>query len=111
MFDPARTGTIRKRAAARTILAALVSAGATLGPSFGPALATDPASQRSASIPNFAPSSRVGWLKIARGDEFLPPESGPGPVVSDLAHPYVPSGGFNPYLLNPRGDRTDEKGQ
>ncbi len=108
MFDLAPTWTIRKHAAARTILAALVSAGATLGPSFGPALATDPASQQSASIPNFAPSSRVGWLKIARGDEFLPPESGPGPVVSDLTHPYVPSGGFNPYLLNPRGDGRSE---
>ena len=27
------------------------------------------------------------WLK--RSDDFLPPESGPGPVLSDRAHPYV----------------------
>jgi hypothetical protein len=41
-----------------------------------------------APIPNFAPDSRTGWLKPP-GDEFLPPDSGPGPVRSDPAHPYV----------------------
>ncbi len=44
-------------------------------------------------MPNFASSSRVGWLKTGRGDEFLPPDSGPGPVVADPAHPYVANGG------------------
>ncbi len=39
-------------------------------------------------IPNFAPDSVTGWLKPP-GDEFLPPESGPGPVRSDPASPYV----------------------
>src|ERR1700730_12425938 len=39
-------------------------------------------------IPNFAPDSHTGWLKPP-GDEFLPPDSGPGPVRSDSAHPYV----------------------
>jgi hypothetical protein len=43
-----------------------------------------------ARIPNFAPDSHTGWLKPA-GDEFIPPESGPGPVRSDPAHPYVPN--------------------
>src|SRR5215475_1535763 len=28
----------------------------------------------------------VGWLEI--GDDLLPPPSGPGPVISDPAHPY-----------------------
>jgi hypothetical protein len=48
-----------------------------------PALAAD-----NAAIPNFAPDGLTGWLKPP-GDEFLPPESGPGPVKSDPAHPYV----------------------
>jgi hypothetical protein len=30
----------------------------------------------------------TGWLKPP-GDEFIPPDSGPGPVRSDPAHPYV----------------------
>ena len=41
-----------------------------------------------APIPNFAPDSHTGWLKPP-GDEFLPPDSGPGPIRSDPAHPYV----------------------
>jgi hypothetical protein len=41
-----------------------------------------------APIPNFAPDSTTGWLK-GPGDEFFPPASGPGPVRSDPAHPYV----------------------
>ena len=48
-----------------------------------PALAAD-----NTAIPNFAPDSVTGWLKPP-GDEFLPPASGPGPVKSDPAHPYV----------------------
>ncbi|HYM19080.1 MAG TPA: hypothetical protein VEU06_10990 [Micropepsaceae bacterium] len=38
-------------------------------------------------IPNFAPDSITGWLKPP-GDEFIQPESGPGPVKADPAHPY-----------------------
>jgi len=38
-------------------------------------------------IPNFAPDSSTGWLKPP-GDEFIQPESGPGPVKADSAHPY-----------------------
>jgi hypothetical protein len=50
---------------------------------FWPAFAAE-----NAPIPNFAPDSHTGWLKPP-GDEFLPPESGPGPIRSDPAHPYV----------------------
>src|SRR5579872_1648379 len=39
------------------------------------------------AIPDFAPDSTTGWLKPP-GDEFIPPESGPGPVRADPAHPY-----------------------
>jgi len=38
-------------------------------------------------IPNFAPDSTTGWLKPP-GDEFIQPESGPGPVKSDPTAPY-----------------------
>ena len=50
---------------------------------FGPAVGAE-----NESIPNFAPDSVTGWLKPP-GDEFIPPDSGPGPVQSDPAHPYV----------------------
>jgi hypothetical protein len=39
---------------------------------------------RAASIPNFAPSSDIGW--IAADQLFLPPEKGPGLVVADPAY-------------------------
>src|SRR3954469_16158381 len=38
-------------------------------------------------IPNFAPDSITGWLKPP-GDEFIQPETGPGPVKADAALPY-----------------------
>ena len=69
----------RRRIVAWTALVALACAVAPLGP----VLAAE-----NAPIPNFAPDSLTGWLKPP-GDEFLPPESGPGPVRSDPAHPYV----------------------
>ena len=49
----------------------------------GPALAAE-----STSIPNFAPNNTTGWLKPP-GDEFIQPESGPGPVRSDPSRPYI----------------------
>ena len=39
-----------------------------------------------AGIPIFSPASNIGWQLT--DDEFIPPASGPGPVVSDPAHPY-----------------------
>jgi hypothetical protein len=53
-------------------------------------------------IPNFAPNSLTGWLK-GPGDEFLQPDSGPGPVKADPAHPYVTNG----FPFN-RGARVQE---
>jgi hypothetical protein len=51
-----------------------------------PAAAAEPASAPNA-VPNFAPDLTTGWL--AQDDEFIAPPSGPGPIVSDPAHPYV----------------------
>jgi hypothetical protein len=73
---------------ART-LAGLLCAGVALWP----AACIGAAALKHASIPDFSPSSSVGWLKTGNGDEFLPPDSGPGPIVADPAHPYVPNGG------------------
>jgi hypothetical protein len=38
------------------------------------------------AIPDFS-SNNVAWIGI--GNDLVPPPSGPGPVVSDKAHPYV----------------------
>ena len=47
---------------------------------------------------NFAPNSSTGWL--AASTEFTPPPSGPHPVSSDPAHPYVPNVTFRVADLN-----------
>jgi hypothetical protein len=39
------------------------------------------------SVPDFSPDSDTGWL--AEDDDFLPPPSGPGPVLSDPARHYT----------------------
>src|SRR5690349_3701187 len=44
-----------------------------------------------ASIPNFTLVADSMWVPDRpAGDDFLPPESGPGPVTSDSAHAYSP---------------------
>jgi hypothetical protein len=48
-----------------------------------------------AAIPNFGMDPKVGWIAGVQesneplGDDFLPPPSGPGPVMSDPDHPYI----------------------
>src|SRR3977135_1834940 len=37
--------------------------------------------------PDFAPNSSIGWYAYNR--LFIPPASGPGPVMQDPARPYV----------------------
>jgi hypothetical protein len=45
------------------------------------------------AIPNFNPDGGTGWsINRPAADDFLPPDSGPGPVLSDPKHPYVPNG-------------------
>jgi len=44
------------------------------------------------SPPNFALNSRVGWYAYNR--LFIPPASGPGPVVQDPEYPYVSNDEF-----------------
>jgi hypothetical protein len=39
------------------------------------------------AVPDFSPDATIGWQLT--DDEFIPPPSGPGPIVSDPAHPYI----------------------
>src|ERR1700675_4360584 len=69
-------------------VAALLCGGAALWPAL--------AAERTgavASVPIFTPDSSTGWIPDRpTGDDFLPPASGPGPVMSAKDHPYVPNG-------------------
>jgi hypothetical protein len=64
-----------------TSLAALVACGLLID-SIG-------ATERTAPTPSFAPDAETNWIPV--GDDYLPPETGPGPVTFDPAHPYVPN--------------------
>jgi hypothetical protein len=77
----------------RCVLKGGVVAGAlVVAAALGPVHAAD-----GTRVPNFAPDANTGWL--AQDDEFIPPTSGPGPVVSDPAHPYI---SFYKFPRNPR---------
>src|SRR5215467_6892168 len=72
----------------------LLGAGAALlgGASLLPVLA-----QNATQIPNFGPDTVTAWTTSRPTmDDFLPPESGPGPVMSDPKHPYTPNGSGQP---------------
>jgi len=64
----------------RSFAAVLVASSLPLAASYG--------ADEKSGIPQFE-SSAVGWSKIS--DDFQPPASGPGPVIYDKAHPYVPN--------------------
>jgi hypothetical protein len=62
-----------------------------------PAIAAEGAKEKSASVPNFGGDPLTAWTADRpQSDDFLPPASGPGPVLSDKAHPYVPNGQGQP---------------
>jgi hypothetical protein len=79
---------IPKVASASSVAAGFLCASAA----FWPALA-----QSQSAIPIFSPDATIGWQLT--DDEFIAPESGPGPVKSDAAHPYV---SFYKFPTNPR---------
>lgn len=48
---------------------------------------------RTDDFPNFNPDGGTGWsIDRPAADDFLPPDSGPGPVLADPKHPYIPNG-------------------
>jgi hypothetical protein len=52
-----------------------------------------PFAAETTAIPNFGPDASTSWASDRpKSDDFLPPPSGPGPVLSDPKHPYVPNG-------------------
>jgi len=52
------------------------------------------ASAPAQTIPNFAPDPSTSWFPDRPdGDDFLPPPSGPGPVLADPAHPHTSNDG------------------
>jgi hypothetical protein len=55
-----------------------------------------------ASIPDFTQSRFTNWRPDREdGDDFLPPDHGPGPVRSDPEHPYIPNGEGDDAAGNP----------
>src|SRR5579884_3738964 len=59
------------------------------------ALAATPclAAGRLAGFPDFNPDGGTAWsIDRPAADDFLPPDHGPGPVLADPRHPYVPNG-------------------
>src|ERR1700692_833617 len=44
------------------------------------------------AAPDFALDSSMSWVPDRiNGDDFLPPPSGPGPVMAEKDHPYIPN--------------------
>ena len=59
------------------------------------ALISSQAQPATAPSPNFAPDDHTSWYPDRPdGDNFLPPESGPGPIMQVKDFPYVPNAGF-----------------
>jgi hypothetical protein len=81
-------GVPKLRPVARSLCASMICSAAALGSAPG---------AETAKTPNFAPDSLTGWQLL--DDEFIPPPSGPGPIVSDPAHPYV---SFYRFPRNPK---------
>src|SRR5438445_7050164 len=68
---------------------AKVVAGGVLTGFICAAVAAAAQQQPKASVPDFS-SDGVGWISV--GNDFIAPASGPRPVTSNPAHPYVPNG-------------------
>src|SRR3954467_7940712 len=75
MSEVALRGGLRKSLIAGGLLAGLLCAAALTF-----------AAETARGVPDFS-ANDVSWEAV--GMEFLPPPSGPGPVVSDKDHPYV----------------------
>ena len=59
----------------------------------GAAILTAALPAASADVPNFMGDRSTAWIPDRpTGDDFLPPPSGPGPVMSVKERPYVPNG-------------------
>src|SRR5262245_3914794 len=78
---------------ARLLIIAAIVAPTGFGAAFSFWAAIPGANAAAAGIPNFRPDLVTSWFPDRpEGDDWYPPESGPGPVMSDPAHPYIPNG-------------------
>ena len=85
-----RKGTFQRDRSRISAKLGIFAAALCAGSALWPALAADSAKN---AIPNFAPTPGTAWsTSRPTMDDFIPPASGPGPVMSDPAHPYVPNG-------------------
>src|SRR5262245_33626547 len=72
-------------------LSILCVAGGLLGPA-AVLVPTYAADDERFEIPNVNPGGVIGWgSNRLASDDFLPPKSGPGPVLADPQHPYIPN--------------------
>jgi len=73
-------------------IAAFLCTGAALLPMLGAQSAPN-----TGGIPNFAPDPTWAWdPQRPEGDDFISPDRGPGPVVSERSRDYVPNGKGQP---------------
>jgi hypothetical protein len=72
----------------RRLLGGLLVAFLCVGAALHPALTTAQGNAPE-KIPNFAPTSKVGWLSAGTG--WISPPSGPGPVLNHRDYRYVPN--------------------
>lgn len=87
---------MRHKPNARLVILSALTIGAVTS------LTTPAAHSADAQIPNFAPDPVTSWYPDREdGDNFLPPLSGPGPVVSPPDYPYRPNGEGDDAAGNP----------
>ena len=67
--------------------AAIFWVAATIG-LLGVGTAAAPAFAADTTRPDFAPNGSVSWIRIGEA-VFIPPPSGPGPILNDPAHPMI----------------------
>jgi hypothetical protein len=80
----ASTTMTKDRVPAGSLMTVILCCGAVFGAAL-PAAGAD--------VPNFMGDRTTAWIPDRpTGDDFLPPPSGPGPVVSVKERPYVPNG-------------------
>ena len=77
-------------------IVALLFAGAALGQNNFLDDGNVAALKTKVSIRDLAPDTMTSWVPDRpTGDDFLPPQSGPGPIMSPKDRPYVPNGNGN----------------
>jgi hypothetical protein len=81
-----RGGAVVSKFVSLCTAAAALCAGAAFWPAPGSS------ANEAASPPRFAPDVATAWsVAHGDGDDYIKPESGPGPVTFDPAHPFVPT--------------------